>query len=130
MVYFPRFVFFKGHYTQQIYSRGLTAKAPEKLSGSKKGEQKSASSRIMFQGRALTKFQGCAHFYTWISFCVFFFNKILLMPKVIEIGEGFMFFLKKTSCETRNTDYHLTLSAVIEISQCSTYFNMTHVRYI
>ena len=35
------------------------------------------------------------------------------------------FFLKKPSCETRNTDYHLTLPAVIESSQCSTYFNMT-----
>ena len=59
MVYFPTFVFFKGHYTRRIYSRGLTAKAPEKLSGPKKGEQKSASSRIISQGRALTKFQGC-----------------------------------------------------------------------
>ena len=35
------------------------------------------------------------------------------------------FFLKKPSCETRNTDYLLTLPAVIESSQCSTYFNMT-----
>ena len=51
--------FFKGHYTQRIYSRGLAAQAPEKLSGPQKGGQTSASSHIIFQGRrALTKFQG------------------------------------------------------------------------